>query len=79
MCEIGVLEHIVDKQQLDVVKNRVKMKQIAALLKVPRLHHKYIANNGTFDFIEKCEEIIAENDFVRSRKEALIERAQKRE
>ncbi len=51
------------------------MKQIAALLKIPRLHHKYIANNGTFDFIEKCEEIIAENDFVRSRKEALIERA----
>ena len=51
------------------------MKQIATLLKVPRLHHKYIANNGTFDFIEKCEEIIAENDFLRSRKEALIERA----
>jgi hypothetical protein len=55
------------------------MKQIAALLRIPRLHHNYIANNGIFDFIEKCEEIIAENDFVRSRKEALAERALKRE
>lgn len=55
------------------------MKQMAALLRIPRLHHKYIANNGTYDFIEKCEEVIASNDFVRDRKEALVERAAKRQ
>lgn len=79
LSEIGVLEHIVDRQQQDVVQNRVKMKQMAALLRIPRLHHRYIATNGTYDFIEKCEEVIAENDFVRGRKEALVERAAKRQ
>ena len=61
-CEVTVLEQICRLQQDDVIKNRVQMKQIATLLRIPRAHHAYIAKYGSYDFIEKCEEIIANND-----------------
>ena len=70
MCEVGVLQQIVERQQHDVIDNRVKMKQIATLLRVPRAHHRYIAEYGTYDFIEKCEEIVGSHDYARLNKEA---------
>ena len=51
------------------------MKQIATLLRIPRAHHSYIAKYGAYDFIEKCEEIVANNDTKRLRETQLIERA----
>ena len=61
-CEVEVLAQIVTIQQDDVIKNRVQMKQIATLLRIPRAHHSYIAKYGAYDFIEKCEHIVANND-----------------
>jgi len=60
------------------VKNRVQMKQIATLLRIPRAHHAYINKYGTYDFIEKCEDVIKNNDKGRLHKEALVERAVER-
>ena len=64
-CEVEVLSQIVRMQQEDVIKNRVTMKQIATLLRIPRAHHKYVNTYGAFDFIEKCNEIIEYNDTKR--------------
>ena len=50
-----------------MIKNRVMMKQIATLLRVPRAHHKYVDTYGAFDFIEKCNEIIEYNDTRRAK------------
>lgn len=77
-AEIAVLEHIVARQQEDVVKNRVMMKQMAAILRVPRLHHQFIASAGVFDFIKDCERIVQENDYSRKRSEAKQARAEQR-
>ena len=54
------------------------MKQIATLLRIPRAHHAYIAKYGSYDFIEKCEELVANNDKVRLRNEAMELRAKER-
>lgn len=43
------------------------MKQIATLLRIPRAHHAYITKYGVYDFIEKCEDIVANNDADRLR------------
>ena len=51
------------------------MKQIATLLRIPRAHHSYIAKYGAYDFIEKCEHIVANNDANRLKDQALQERA----
>ena len=61
-----------------MIKNRVQMKQIATLLRIPRAHHAYIAKYGSYDFIEKCEELVANNDKVRLRNEAMELRAKER-
>ena len=66
-CEVEVLSQICQLQQDDVIKNRVQMKQIATLLRIPRAHHAYITKYGAYDFIEKCEEIVANNDAKRLR------------
>ena len=55
------------------------MKQFATLLRIPRAHHKYINHYGAYDFIQKCEEIIRDNDTRRLRQERLDERAAKRQ
>ena len=55
------------------------MKQIATLLRIPRAHHAYINKYGSYDFIEKCEEIIKNNDSVRLLQEAFDERAVERQ
>lgn len=60
------------------MKNRVQMKQIATLLRIPRAHHAYIVKYGAYDFIEKCEELIHNNDKERLRKRDMDERAEKR-
>ena len=78
MAEVEVLEQICKFQQEDVIKNRVSMKQIATLLRIPRAHHAYIMNYGAYDFIEKCEEIVDNNDRVRQREQMLQERARMR-
>ena len=74
-CEVEVLSQVVRLQQEDVIKNRVMMKQIATLLRVPRAHHKYVDTYGAFDFIEKCNEIIEYNDTRRAKQDALEDRA----
>ena len=66
-AEVQVLTQIVKTQQSDVVKSRVQMKQIATLLRIPRAHHAYITKFGAYDFIEKCEQIVNNNDKVRLR------------
>ena len=75
-CEVEVLTAVVELQQEDVIKNRVKMKQFATLLRIPRAHHKYVDEHGAYDFIEKCNELIEYNDTRRLHREALEERAQ---
>lgn len=62
-----------------MIDSRVKMKQFATLLRIPRAHHKYINHYGAYDFIQKCEEIIRDNDTRRLRQERLDERAAKRQ
>jgi hypothetical protein len=78
-AEIAVLEHIVERQQQEVVDCRVKMKQMAVLMRVPRLHHHFIAKYGVFEFIQKCDRIVKENDYSRKRREARQAREQRRE
>ena len=51
------------------------MKQIATLLRIPRAHHQYITKYGAYDFIEKCEEIVDNNNKVRLRELAMMDRA----
>jgi len=54
------------------------MKQIATLLRIPRAHHAYIMKFGAYDFIEKCEQIVENNDKIRLKEQAMEERASKR-
>ena len=54
------------------------MKQIATLLRIPRAHHKYLLKYGAYDFINKCEEIISNNDEERLKEKHMQERAVKR-
>ena len=54
------------------------MKQLATLLRIPRAHHAYIHKYGAYDFIEKCEDIVANNDMARNREQAKQDRAQQR-
>lgn len=78
-CEVEVLNAIVFKQQEDVVTNRVQMKQMATLLRVPRAHHKYISEFGAYDFIVKCEELIRDNDSKRGTDALMNARVEKRQ
>jgi hypothetical protein len=68
--EIGLLSHIVDRQQKEVITSRIRMKQMAVMIRIPRVHHQFILKNGVYDFIESCERIVEENDYSRMRKEA---------
>lgn len=77
-AEVEVLTQICRLQQEDVIKNRVSMKQLATLLRIPRAHHAYIHKYGAYDFIEKCEDIVANNDLARNREQAKQDRAQQR-
>ena len=78
-CEVEVLSHICRVQQEDVVKSRVQMKQMQTLLRIPRAHHAYIQKFGVYDFIEKCDSIVNNNDMVRFRQMANDERAKQRQ
>lgn len=78
-CEVEVLTAICRMQQEDVIKNRVSMKQIATLLRIPRAHHQYIMTYGAYDFIEKCEDIVHNNDKKRIKERAMEQRAKQRE
>ena len=78
-CEVEVLTQICNFQQDDVIKNRVTMKQIATLLRIPRAHHAYIAKYGSYDFIEKCEDIVNNNDRSRRRARDVKDRAEERQ
>ena len=59
--------------------NRVQMKQMATLLRVPRAHHKYISEFGAYDFILKCEELVRDNDSKRNTDDILKGRVEKRQ
>ena len=55
------------------------MKQIATLLRIPRVHHSYILKYGAYDFIEKCENIVSNNDTSRLSEIQSKERAEIRQ
>lgn len=55
------------------------MKQIATLLRIPRAHHKYIMMYGAYDFIDKCEDIVNNNDVARIKGRAMEARAKERQ
>lgn len=55
------------------------MKQIATLLRIPRAHHAYITKYGAYDFINKCEDIVANNDANRQREQQRKDRAIERQ
>ena len=60
--ENKVLEHIVNRQMIDVVQNRFKTDRLRALLRIPRTSIKNIQNYGIFDFIKQCRDAIGEEE-----------------
>lgn len=56
--EIKVLNVTLDRQQEDVVENRLSLKQIATLLRCPRAHFRYIEEYGIHDFITSCQKML---------------------
>jgi hypothetical protein len=79
LCEIMVLEQIVQKQQQKFAENRSRIKEMATILKIPRLHHKYISSNGAADFVSRCEKVVKMHDVERHKQEVIDARVKLRQ
>lgn len=44
--------------------NFQKIKEMAMLLKIPRLHFNYIKENGVDDFVVRCKEYVEYHDML---------------
>jgi hypothetical protein len=44
--------------------NKQTIKELATILKIPRLHLDYIKKNGVDTFVEKCKEVVYHHDMI---------------
>lgn len=60
--EAQVHEKVVDKLQQDIDTLKKQLREMATILKIPRLHHKYLREHGVNEFIDKCKEVVEYHD-----------------
>jgi len=60
MVENHVLEELAQRALVDCRKKTEQLRKAEFILKVPRIHHKYLKEHGTDIFIEKFAANVAE-------------------
>ncbi|MFN9908445.1 MAG: hypothetical protein ACK56F_20340, partial [bacterium] len=81
MFELESAAHAEIEQRLlkERAHNMEKMREMAMMLKVPRLHFNYIKENGVDEFVARCKEYVEYHDFVYEEEERSKERLKARE
>lgn len=59
--------------------NMQKIREMATLLKIPRLHFNYIKENGVDDFVTRCKEYVDYHDMLYEEQERSRDRLKARE
>ena len=71
-------EEIIKKLLDEKAKNTKLIRELATILKIPRLHHKYIKENGVNEFIEKCRDVVEHHDKTEQERDLSQERVRAR-
>ena len=80
MCEVEAKANAEIQRTLlqERAHNLEKMREMATILKVPRLHFNYIKENGVDQFVERCKEYVQYHDFIYEEEERSQERIRAR-
>jgi hypothetical protein len=61
-AESLVKDKVIEKIELEKKELQTKIKELAAILKVPRVHHAYIRDHGVEDFVNRCRSVVHYHD-----------------
>lgn len=61
-AESMVKDKVIEKIELQKKELQAKVKELAAILKVPRVHHAYIKDHGVEDFVNRCRSVVQYHD-----------------
>jgi hypothetical protein len=78
-AETQVREEIIAKLLKEKSEHLFRIREMAYLLKIPRLHFDYIKQHGVDDFVDRCKEYVDYNDWVHEEKERSHDRLKARE
>ncbi len=57
-AESLVKDKVIEKIERDKKELQVKIKELAYILKVPRVHHAYIKDHGIDEFVNRCKSVV---------------------
>ena len=60
--EARVREEVIAKLNVEKDSNMKMLRELATVLKIPRLHLEWMKRNGVDEFVDRCKKIIEEND-----------------
>jgi len=61
-AESLVKDKVIEKIELDRKELQVKIRDLAYILKVPRVHHAYIKDHGIDEFVNRCKSVVQYHD-----------------
>lgn len=67
LCKVYALEsrvkdEVIAKLNEEKDSNKKMMRELATVLKIPRLHHEWMKKNGVDEFVDRCKKIIEAHD-----------------
>ncbi len=60
--ESRVKDEVIAKLNEEKDSNKKMMRELATVLKIPRIHLEWMKKNGVDEFVEKCKKIIETHD-----------------